>query len=238
MASTVDLSVLYVDPSYTGTGLYLLDRAAKRMEFGLIAPDRKTMRSYENYFATALVVEREFSSYLLHRKPVALKLEVPPPVGQTSAGLTGLSYVLLASVLRVRGLTGYPERIELISPYFISTQQKKMFSDLSSRSDIAKAFLSIQKKRSPGLVIENEALLEDNDVATAYLFYMFEAVAEGAKPFPVLPAATSSFYTTQTPLNTTHHHHRPTTTDTEPLRGSSRKGGPSMPQEGVSHGQR
>jgi len=237
VANPTDLSVLYVDPSYTGTGLFLLDRAAKRMEFGLIAPDRKTMRSYENYFATALVVEREFSSYLLTRKPVVLKLEVPPPVGQTSAGLTGLSYVLLASVLRIRGLTGYPERIELISPYFISTQQKKMFSDLSSRSDIAKSFLSIQKTRSPGLFTENEDLLEDNDVATAYLFYMFEAVAEGAKPFPVLPAATSGFYSTQATINTTKSEPEPEpTTNTKQLRGTSRKRGPSMPPQGALHG--
>jgi hypothetical protein len=175
---------LYIDPSYTGTGLFLIDTVTPSFRFDLIAPPHGTMRTYENYFWTARAVEDQLIAYLDTHRPSVVKLEIPPPFGQTSAGLTGLSYLLLASILRGPGL----ERVELITPQFISNAQRKYFSVHTKRSYIAQEFLLRQKRAGREVLTENEALLEDNDVATAYLFYIFEKIVEGAKPFPVLRA--------------------------------------------------
>ena len=174
--------VLYIDPSFTCTGLCLVDRENHTISLDAIDPDRETMRTYANYFRTACLVEAALSVYLERHQPNAVKLEIPPPVGQTSAGLSGLSYLLLSRILRVPGL----ERVELIPPNFISNQQRRHFSEFSPRSMIAREFLSMME-RSQGVLSGNAGLLENNDVATAFLFYCFEKMSEGDKPFPVLP---------------------------------------------------
>ena len=171
-------SVLYVDPSFTGTGLYFVDRTVNRAEFALIAGRTGTMRTYENYARTAFRVADMFDSYLRTFEPSVVKLEVPPPFGQTSAGLTGLSFLLLERLRRLPSLT----RLELINPSFISFSQRKWFSDEASRPRIAQEFLKRQKAKVLGTEWVNEDLLEDNDVATAYLFSIFEKI-KGDNPF-------------------------------------------------------
>lgn len=177
----MSLRILYIDPSFTCTGLCLIDQGERTITFDAIDPARKTMRTYENYFRTACLVEAALSDYLQSHQPNAIALEIPPPVGQTAAGLSGLSYLLLSRILRCPGL----ERVELIPPNFISNQQRKHFSEYSPRPMIAAAFLG-QMERSQGVQTRNAGLLSNNDVATAFLFHIFGKLAED-QPFRVLP---------------------------------------------------
>jgi hypothetical protein len=216
--------VLYIDPSYTCTGLFMVDHSTRRMVFGKIDPDRATMRSYGNYFATAQAVLNGLDSILFSWSPSIVKLEVPPPFGQTSAGLTGLSFLLLARILRTPGL----ERVELINPAFISRYQRAHFTDETSRSRIAAEFLRRQGDLVRGVSMMSPELIEDNDVATAYLFYAFEKLipTEGSKDFTVLPMVNSVAITATTkPTTPTSPKTTTITTTTKSARGRSRSDG-------------
>jgi len=202
-------SILYVDPSFKGTGLFLVDSSTKTFTFGLIQAKEGTMRSYENYATTGLRVVDGFLTFLEAHQPSIVKLEVPPPRGQTSAGLMGLSFLLIDRAARLPCV----ERIELINPTFVSLAQRKLYSDTASRSRIAKEFSQRQKKWVLGSVWVNEELLDDNDVSTAYLFYVFEKIHEGS-PFRTFPTKPSKPLTTTTTNTPTHHTTTTTTTIT------------------------
>ena len=163
-------SVLYCDPSFTCTGLCLINFNTRVISFDRIKTDFGTLRKYENYFRAGLAVADTFAKKIQDWQPSVLKIEIPPPIGQTAAGLTGLNCLLLA---RARDCTSL-ERTELINPAIVGNMQERYFGRFSTRSQIAQAVLVRMVESGQVVGTVNPELLDDNDVATAFLFYVFE----------------------------------------------------------------
>jgi len=133
------------------------------------------LRTYARYYEAARFCAFSLREFLYTASITISRvvIEVPPPIGQTSAGLTGLGFVLL-EVLQ-EALLGGP--IVLLSPQSIGNWVKAIAFKGADRCAIAEHIVGrIRETRS--LLIEREDLLrENNDVATAFLFYVIECLA-------------------------------------------------------------
>lgn len=177
-------SVLYVDPSYKCTGLFLIQKDEafpKEGEASFIFDRIKlppfTKRNFQKYFFVAYNIKEAFLNKIFHFKQRYGLDEVfweYPFVsfgkgGQASNGLWGLSFMLLSG-LRER-YADVPVR--LIHTTFISSQHKK-HGDGMSRSD--KAWDTVQRMSETGRVqvLSDVKLIQDEDIATAFLFWYYQ----------------------------------------------------------------
>ena len=128
---------IFIDPSYTCTGVCIVDNPRKLISFEGFSIDG-TKRALENYVCSAFALASNFKKWMLklleERQPksVTIVMEAPFPGGNSSAGLYGLQF-LLWKVLTELPL---PEVTNCYSlpPSFIKSQLKKVNEGQDSTS--------------------------------------------------------------------------------------------------------
>jgi hypothetical protein len=100
-------------------------------------------------------------------------IEIPPPIGQTSAGLTGLGFLLLQTLTGVFN----PGDVLLLNPRSVGDWIKSVAFKGADRCDIVRHITGRIRTKRPLHIEGEDVLLQDNDAATAYLFYVIESLA-------------------------------------------------------------
>lgn len=119
-----DMPTLFIDPSYTLSGLCLVDPKEKAFEFQGFSR-AETKRDLHHYYIAARESSSMFASYLervlARYSSLTVVMEAPFPGSFASSGL----YMLQAYYLKV--LEAHKERVTFysLSPSFISGQVKK-----------------------------------------------------------------------------------------------------------------
>lgn len=162
------MTEIWIDPSYTGTGVAIFNYYSKVVTLGLFG-NNNSKRSLIKFFVESLNLSRQFKDWMYTKRlslPVHVYIEYPPPTGQSSAGLYGLQFMLLNYL---RTVTNH---IYGINPKYISTHVKKIkgTDSISTRKNFAIEYLDSLKNQ--GWKIEGEFLLKKAgcDVQTALLF--------------------------------------------------------------------
>lgn len=181
---------IYIDPSYTGTGVSVIKREATgkvaSVEFALFSSSRKK-QFLNNYFSAAYFISESFYGYLRSVlsgelqpfEKVKIYLEAPFPLGQASSGLYLLQGLLILSILDIKDVyKGVVSDFTVFSvPPSLVHQFVRKFSQGDSDSvKIRKRIVSdfIKERESSGTVFKNVDLCIKKggvDVATSYLFF-------------------------------------------------------------------
>lgn len=159
---------VWIDPSYTGTGVAVFKEDVKELNFALFSR-AETKRSLINYFNAADSLTKQLKHFLLGFQPDQVFMEYPPPTSQSSAGLYGLQYLYL-QMLREFNVPIYG-----IPPKFLkSSVVKHLGSDSISNRKKFTNELIVQYINSGWKVPELKLLkLAGCDIHTAFLFKYF-----------------------------------------------------------------
>lgn len=166
------ISTLWVDPSYTGTGLCYVE--GKQVILGLVSSPG-TKRSLEMYWKAAYQLQKDLKRWVSEHscQHYNVYMEAPVPMGMSSPGLYALQFLYLHNF----ACDALFENLYSISPSWIrSCLRTKFHVEVSGRSKgERKEFCALEASlaKQEGYTIFNEELFKhrDDDVATAFLFW-------------------------------------------------------------------
>lgn len=173
---------IFVDPSFTSTGVVVLDRIDKNFTFYCLRGEGGSMRSYKRYVDKAYSVISQLEQILtfyerFHEEKPRFLYEIPPPRGLSSSGLYGLSF-LIHNLVKDR-----VQYLRVYSANAVSSFCKKCGEpDPKKRGHVAHQFMDRLLEKNSSYLVKNVSLLNDktqNDVATAFLFYIMEKARYG-----------------------------------------------------------
>jgi hypothetical protein len=169
---------IWIDPSYKGTGICVVNSESKQILFNLLA-EAQTKRVLVNYYRCADILAckmRDFFTSLYNSFPVSMQhcavyMEAPFPGGFSSPGLYGLQF----EYLNLFKSLSYVESVRSIPPSFVSNAVKKFMDVKKEKSSTRKSMCLSNKSyfESCGWSFLNYDLLlkEGDDVATAFIFF-------------------------------------------------------------------
>ncbi len=161
---------VFIDPAYFSTGLFILNEKTSKFSFDAVVCEGDSLKSYENYLHKADIVSNMVVKRIAHYNPIEVYVEIPPPIGHTSAGLYGLSF-LLVTRLKSQGYRVFAIPTQLVYNFQKKYYQSKKHKD---RLYIALDLFKQQRILNNGITFDGIMHLENNiDTATAYLFYVF-----------------------------------------------------------------
>ena len=181
---------IYIDPSYTGTGVSVIKREATgkvaSVEFALFSSSRKK-QFLNNYFSAAYFISESFYGYLssvlseesIPFEKVKIYLEAPFPLGQASSGLYLLQGLLVLSILAMKDIyeaVGSDFTVLSVPPSLVHQFVRKFSQGEKDSIKVRKRIVSdfIKERESSGTVFKNPDLCIKKggvDVATSYLFF-------------------------------------------------------------------
>lgn len=161
---------VYVDPSYTGTGIVFHHLGTDAVDLFLLSAE-KTKRTLDRFFSSATAIRDQFSTLLgsaLHDGLVpTVYMEQPFPNGQTSAGLFGLQFLLL-DVLRSRSVQTYGFTASMVARGI-----KRVFAPAKDGNTARKEIVSSLLQSHPVVYSREKLSWAGADIQTAYLFMHF-----------------------------------------------------------------
>lgn len=166
------MKTVWIDPSYTGSGICVVDADNKEIEFGLLSRP-ETKRGLPEYWLAAQILAGKLKEFLSDIKNSGLDvyMEAPIPMGNSAPGLWGLQFMYLDTIYHDYDV----KNIYSISPAWISRATKKyLHVDNHRLSDFKPAVEKlVVELETAGWKIKNRELLKHSgaDVHTAFLFW-------------------------------------------------------------------
>lgn len=180
---------LWVDPSYAGTGLTLIDIPSKTITLECLSHPGNVGKTIPQFALAADLLFHSFQSFLPKESlPLTVFIELPFLFGQSSAALC----MLFSLYLHLFKSTPYISHVYGIQPSFISRAVKSISNDDSDkiRHNLALQWLSNKKKLGYSLVnFERFHKMNGVDTQTAILFSHFYEIGklEHSALTPILP---------------------------------------------------
>lgn len=166
------MKTVWIDPSYFGTGICIVDDDSKEISFNLISRP-ETKRGLPEYWLAAKTMANELWAVLcnISDDSIIIYMEAPIPMGNSAPGLWGLQFMYL-NVIEHASNT---KDIYSITPAWISRATKKyLHVDNHRLSDFKPAVEKlVVELETAGWKIKNRELLKHSgaDVHTAFLFW-------------------------------------------------------------------
>jgi hypothetical protein len=183
--------VLFVDPSYTCTGLAFVSMGTKSIHLDRLKHNKKfkwldadandkgsAIKRFDRYYKVAVVYCYKLLDLLARYNPERVVMEYPLPMSQAGGALVGLGMMLLGVLRDYRSI----EHIELINPSWVNRTYKKI-SFVRDRGSQAVRVAEVDHIMSTDVRVADYSLgfdvkKMDADMATAFLFWYYKDICD------------------------------------------------------------
>ena len=156
---------LYLDLSYSSTGIFLINQDKKVLVFDNIERKDKIKKCYEKYFLEASEIRNKLISLLNRYSIKDVYLEIPIVNGFSAGALHGLSFLILDWI---RTNISY-NNLYQIHPTFINNACNKLYKNLSE-SEKKEIFKDCNFNRRKIKSIPDKLKEKDRPYLTQYIF--------------------------------------------------------------------